>query len=132
MRAIDTNIVVRFLTANDAGQHALAVRLILREEVFVPTTVLLETEWVLRSLGLDPKSIIGRLRDFGGLETVTFEDRAGTARAFGMVEAGADFADALHLSRAAACDDLVTFDRAFARLAGTLDETPVTLLTETG
>ncbi|MFX8316487.1 PIN domain-containing protein, partial [Acinetobacter baumannii] len=49
MRAIDTNVIVRFLTADDATQAAVARRAIEAGDIFIPTTVLLETEWVLRS-----------------------------------------------------------------------------------
>ena len=50
MLAIDTNIVVRYLTADHPEQSPKAKWLIDGEEVFVCTTVLLETEWVLRSV----------------------------------------------------------------------------------
>ena len=49
MRAIDTNVIVRFLTADDLAQAAVARRAIEAGDIFIPTTVLLETEWVLRS-----------------------------------------------------------------------------------
>ena len=48
MLAIDTNIIVRLLTNDDPDQAAKAKSLIEGAEVFVATTVLLETEWVLR------------------------------------------------------------------------------------
>jgi predicted nucleic-acid-binding protein len=46
--AIDTNVIIRYLTRDDAEQFAKANALIGAEDVFVCTTVLLETEWVLR------------------------------------------------------------------------------------
>jgi len=49
VRAIDTNVIVRFLTADDAAQAAVARRAIEAGDIFIPTTVLFETEWVLRS-----------------------------------------------------------------------------------
>ena len=48
MLAVDTNIIVRYLTADDLEQFAKASALIHHEDVYVCTTVLLETEWVLR------------------------------------------------------------------------------------
>src|SRR5271165_3450212 len=50
MLAIDTNLVVRYLVGDDPGQAARARSLIDNNDVFVCTTVLLETEWVLRSV----------------------------------------------------------------------------------
>ena len=48
MLAVDTNVIVRYLTGDDAEQFAKASALIRDEDVYVCTTVLLETEWVLR------------------------------------------------------------------------------------
>jgi hypothetical protein len=48
MFAVDTNVVVRYLVNDNAAQAARARRLVEREDIFVPLTVLLETEWVLR------------------------------------------------------------------------------------
>jgi predicted nucleic acid-binding protein len=48
MLAIDTNVVVRYLTGDDPDQAAKARRIVDGEAVLVTTTVLLETEWVLR------------------------------------------------------------------------------------
>ena len=48
MIAIDTNIVVRVLTADDPGQTKIAAELLRANAVWISKTVLLETEWVLR------------------------------------------------------------------------------------
>ena len=48
MLAVDTNVIVRYLTRDDAEQFARASVLIQNEDVYVCMTVLLETEWVLR------------------------------------------------------------------------------------
>jgi predicted nucleic acid-binding protein len=45
MLAIDTSLMVRYLVGDDPGQAARARRLIDNNDVFVCTTVLLETEW---------------------------------------------------------------------------------------
>ena len=50
MRAVDTKVVVRYLTGDDPGQSAGARTVIDAGDVFVGTTVLLEGEWVLRSV----------------------------------------------------------------------------------
>jgi len=48
MLAVDTNVIVRYLTRDDAAQFAKADALVKNNDVYVCTTVLLETEWVLR------------------------------------------------------------------------------------
>ena len=51
MIAVDTNILVRYLTNDDAEQAQLAIDLLNgSEHIWLPKTVLLETEWVLRSV----------------------------------------------------------------------------------
>lgn len=118
MLAIDTDLVVRYLTGDHPQQSAKAKAVINREEVFVSTTVMLETEWVLRSAyGFDAKRVCKALRDFGGLATVMFEDSGLVAFALDRMEDGMDFADALHLGRAASCDAFLTFDQRFVRSA---------------
>lgn len=49
MIAFDTNLLVRILVMDHPEQVAIARRLMARETIFVSRTVLLETEWVLRS-----------------------------------------------------------------------------------
>ena len=50
MLAIDTNVVVRYLTDDHPGQSPRARGLIDGQAVFVAVTVILEVEWVLRSV----------------------------------------------------------------------------------
>ena len=50
MLAIDTNLVVRYLTADYPQQSPKAKALIDSEDVSVCTTVLLESDWVVRSV----------------------------------------------------------------------------------
>ena len=68
MLAIDTNLIVRYLVGDEPGQAARARRLIDNNDVFVCTTVLLETEWVLRSVyGFSAVQCAKALSDFAGL-----------------------------------------------------------------
>lgn len=121
MLAIDTNVVVRYLAGDHPEQSRKARALIDSEDIFVCTTVLLETEWVLRSVyGLTPIEAAKALNDFAGLESVTLEDAPLVAKALDWVTQGMDFADALHLAKAEGCDAMVTFDRRFARIASKL------------
>ncbi|WP_342760702.1 type II toxin-antitoxin system VapC family toxin [Bradyrhizobium sp. CSA207] len=105
MLAIDANLVVRYLTGDHSQQSAKAKAIIEAEEVFVCTTVMLETEWVLRSAyGFDAKRVCKALRGFGGLSNVVLEDPGLVAFALDRMDEGMDFADSLHLGRAASCD----------------------------
>lgn len=126
MRAIDTNVVVRYLTGDHPQQSKKAKALIEGETVFVATTVLLETEWVLRGVyGLGQPDVVRALRAFAGLSTVTLEDASLAARALDWSAQGMDFADALHLARASACAAFQTFDRRFVSAAGKLADIEV-------
>ena len=126
MRAIDTNVIVRFLTADDASQAKAARRLIEAGDLFVGTTVMLEAEWVLRSgYGFDAAQIARGLSDLGGLEGITLEEPAEVAQALDWMGAGMDFADALHLARSSHCSAFVTFDRKLQKQARGLAALPV-------
>lgn len=121
MLAIDTNLIVRYLTGDHPRQSAQARDLIDSEDVFVATTVLLEAEWVLRSVyGYAASPLAQALRAFAGLPHVTVEDPSLAAQALDWMEQGLDFADALHLAKATGCDAFVSFDRRFARAANRL------------
>lgn len=118
MFAVDTNLIVRYLTGDHPKQSRRARALIDGEPVFVGVTVVLEVEWVLRNTyEYRPADAARALRAFGGLPTVTIEDGSAVATALDLAEKGLDFADALHLSRAAHCDGFASFDRTFVRAA---------------
>jgi predicted nucleic acid-binding protein len=118
MLAIDTNLVVRYLTGDHPTQAAQARKLIDEEDVFVCTTVLFETEWVLRGVYAYAAGPLAKaLRAFAGLQHVTIQDAAAAAQALDWMDRGMDFADALHLATARECDGFVSFDRHFARAA---------------
>lgn len=126
MRAIDTNILVRFLTADDAKQAKAARVVIEGGDVFVATTVVLETEWVLRAgYGFPATAIAAGLRGFGGLPGIAFEEPAEVAQALDWLGQGMDFADALHLVKAGHCSTFVTFDHKLAKRAKGLAPIPV-------
>ena len=118
MFAVDTNVVVRYLVNDDAAQAARARRLVEREDIFVPLTVLLETEWVLRGVyGFAPAHVVRALRRFAGLARVTIESASVAAVAMDWAESGIDFADALHLAAAQPHAAFVSFDKALVKSA---------------
>ena len=126
MRAIDTNIIVRVLTADDASQAKAARRVIEAGDIFIGTTVVLETEWVLRAgYGFGTEQIAAGLRGLFGLAGVTVEETAETAQALDWMSDGMDFADALHLARSSHCSAFVSFDRKLAKRAKGMPSIPV-------
>ena len=118
MIAIDTNILVRYLTGDHPAQSRKARALVDGAEIFIGRTVMLESEWVLRSVyGYSTMQVSRALRAFAGLPRVTVESPAMLAQALDLAEGGMDFADALHLPAAGDCEFMATFDRKFIRAA---------------
>ena len=111
MIAVDTNVVVRLLTRDDAAQFARAAALFASDEIWIAKTVLLETEWVLRSLyHYKPAQVEAAVRGLVGLPNVSVEDGAAIARAFQLLSAGLDLADALHVACPGEAESFATFD----------------------
>lgn len=126
MRALDTNIVVRYLTGDDPDQAAKARAVIDAGPVFVSTTVLLECDWVLRSAyGFGGGEVAAALRAFAGLPSVLVESSAMLAQALDRAASGMDLADSLHLGAAGRCEAMLTFDRRFIEMA---EDTPVKVM----
>lgn len=119
MRAVDTNILARFYLRDDPAQADLATNVLSVGDVFVPKTVMLELEWVLRYVADQPgDKVIECLAHLIALPGVIVEDRDEVEAALGHCRSGIDFADALHLVASKSCTELLTFDdRGFARRA---------------
>jgi predicted nucleic-acid-binding protein len=121
MLAVDTNVLVRFITADDPRQSARARALIEKNDIFVATTVLLETEWVLRSIyTFEPAEVAGAFEAVAGLPRLTLENPEASAKALEWMRRGMDFADALHLAASSGCDGFLSFDTDLARQAKTI------------
>ena len=119
MIAVDTNVLVRFLTRDDPTQFSRATALFDSEEIWIAKTVLLETEWELRRLHSFSAAELGAgLRALAGLSNVHFEDEVGVARAFELWSKGLDFADALHLVSRGEAEEFATFDNKLVKRAG--------------
>lgn len=119
MIAVDTNVLVRLLTADDPSQTERAVKLFRNEQILIPKTVLLETEWVLRfSYKLSPEVIGTAFRRVFGLPQVRIEDPLVAIIALQGYDDGMDFADALHLASAGNAQAFATFDVALKKRAG--------------
>jgi predicted nucleic-acid-binding protein len=114
--AVDTSVLVRLITKDEIAQAARAARLVQKEQVWVAKTVLLETDWVLRSLyGFAPQDVRDALRKLAGLPSVEVEDPLAVAQALSWLDAGIDFADGLHLASRGEAKSFATFDERFAK-----------------
>ena len=118
MTAVDTNVVVRLLTADDPKQAAAAKSLFTSEPIWIAKTVLLETGWVLRSLyGFEAGAIRDAFLKLLGLKNVHMEDESSVAAALALTVHGIEFADAMHLSSKPPGAVFVSFDQSFVRRA---------------
>lgn len=119
MIAVDTNVLVRYVTNDDPQQARRAADLLAGPEtVHVPHSVLLEMEWVLRAVyGLERAAILTAFRQVLGLPSTHVDQPGLVALILDRYERGFDFADALHLASAGTASPLYTFDRRFARIA---------------
>ena len=118
MVAVDTNVVVRLLTADDPDQTRRAAALFAAESIFLAKSVLLETEWVLRHCyRLERPALLRSLRLLSGLPGVIVESAAEVATALAAFESGLDFADALHLAASRHVGRFATFDEKLVRRA---------------
>lgn len=127
MAALDTNILVRFVVQDDAAQAGFARRLIRQavstgERLFVPVSVALELEWVLRSsFGFSKDDVIRALSDLAAAEGLTFESE--TALEFSLahyMSSSADYSDCVHAALALQAGEapLWTFDRKASKVPG--------------
>jgi len=109
--AADTNVIIRLLTDDEPRQTEQSRRLFETETIFLPKTVLLEAEWVLRRLyRLDPLPVTKALDGLVSLPNVRCEDEAAVRQALDWKREGMDFADALHLASSRTTSRFATFD----------------------
>lgn len=133
MIAVDTNVIVRLVTADDPGQLETARALFQGGDLWICRTVLLETEWVLRySYELNRTVIQEIFRKLLGYSGLQMEARDAVLRALVLYDRGMDFADALHLVSSGEADLFATFDRPFAKLAQDLESEPQVMLLKAG
>jgi predicted nucleic-acid-binding protein len=120
MTALDTNVLVRFLTRDDESQFQKVLRMLDRKRAtfFVNDLVLVETDWVLRSLydwqGQEVADAFARLTT---IHNLTFENESRLRSSLKALREGADLADELIVR---SCRDrgakaFVTFDKDIVR-----------------
>ena len=126
MKAIDTNLLVRFLVKDDIKQASRARKLIESNTIFIPKTVLLETEWVLRyTYEFDRAAVNQALEKVCGLSQVTVENASSVTQALFWHADGFDFADALHLASSQNAQSFFSFDRSLRQKAKQAHTIPV-------
>ena len=118
MTAVDTNVIVRLLTRDDEAQFQKARKIFSSRDVFIPNTVLMETEWVLRfAYRFEPTEIRMSFTRLLGLPNVHVNNPDLVYQAIQWHESGLDFADALHLATSQQHSSFLTFDNKFIRKA---------------
>ena len=108
-----------------ATAHRVADAIAAAPACFVPITVVLELEWVLRGAYRLPRDAI--IRAFRGLMAIRhlhLEQEDQVLQALDAYAQGLDFAEALHLLRSEGCSALLSFDQPLARQASKLALTP--------
>lgn len=115
--AVDTNVWIRYVTNDDPVQAKRAVKLLsAADSVYVPKTVLLELEWVLRAAYALPRAaILKAMLHILGLPVVSVEQPAQVAQALDWFRDGLDFADALHVAGCGTIDSFHSFDADLVR-----------------
>ncbi len=127
VRAIDTNILARYLLEDDPHQSPIAVG-IMATDVFIPVTVLLELGWLLMSRYRQSRlDTAAALRDIIDLPSVTVADAARIRWAIVRFAEGADIADMIHLTCSIPAGSFATFDSDIYHAAG--EDTPVKIET---
>jgi predicted nucleic-acid-binding protein len=128
--AVDTNVLVRYLTWDDDGQARAAANILeTATAAFVSNVVVCELAWVLkRAYAYADKQIAEAIRELMLTQSIELNHMAAEA-GLKQLAKGGDFADGVIQFEAHSvhCDRLVTFDRKFARDGKLL---PITLLEE--
>ena len=117
--AIDTNVLVRYLTGDDEIQMAAASAVIESgDTLFIATIVLCEVVWVLKKAyryrRTEIVQILQRVIESRNVEV----DRPAAESGLAALRLGADFADGVVQYEAgrARCDWIVTFDQVFDQM----------------
>ncbi|MDE2704962.1 MAG: type II toxin-antitoxin system VapC family toxin [Gemmatimonadota bacterium] len=126
MKALDTNVLVRFLVRNDKKQAEIVYRLFKRAEskndpFFVPLLVVLETIWILESVyEISREEIRASLQKLLLMPILIFEAQSALQRTLSSAQTNKiDLADLLiaHSAKFSNCDGVLTFDKKASKFA---------------
>lgn len=124
MIGLDTNVLARYFVEEDSADAATtaqrqAARQLIEsgQELFLPKTVALELEWVLRGYyGFPVESVLQVFEQLLSHPSLHVEDRPDLEQAVAGLRSGIEFADALHHASCRDCETIASFnDRGFAR-----------------
>jgi len=127
MRAVDTNVLVRYIANDDPKQADAVARLFEecsanREAIFIPVLVLCELIWVLdRSFAQTRAELIEGIERLVRTGFFRFEQDSVVRQCLDQYRNGkASFANYVigEISRQAGCRDTVSFDRALKGASG--------------
>lgn len=126
MNAVDTNILIRWLTRDDPHQSALADQ-VLSQPVLVPLTVLIEVAWVLagRAYQFNRQELNDAFRTLMDLKTVRLASDEGVRWALDRHLAGAHLADMIHIIASRGADAFLTFEKRLGERAGVDTPLPI-------
>ena len=117
-KAVDTNVFVRLFVEDNPDQYRRANAVFDAHTVFVLNTVLIESEWVLRSIyHFSPVQIVPLMQAALEVRSIEFEDIQIVRKAVSAFAGGMNFADAMLLFSAVDCDEIFSFDAPFRRKA---------------
>ncbi|MCP9917756.1 type II toxin-antitoxin system VapC family toxin [Cyanobium sp. ATX 6F1] len=133
MIGLDTNVLARYFVEEARGDAATeaqrqASRQLIEsgQDLFLPKTVTLELEWVLRGYyGFPVEQVLQVLDQLLSHPCLEIEDRPDQEQAVAGLRSGLDFADALHHASCRHCETIASFDdRGFARRIRQLNLSP--------
>jgi len=120
MKALDTNVLIRFLVADDEKQ-ANRVRSLFKQaesdqhKLYVPILVVLEMLWVLESVyKISRQQILDALQNLLLMPILQFDEQSALQGFIHSAKAGTeDLSDLLiaHSAVEAGCEDVLTFDK---------------------
>lgn len=126
MRAVDTNILARFILNDDDAQTSIANDVI-RGGVYVSLSVWMELVWLLGARYRFSRDMIAEALEVTMKIDVVVTPEA-AFWALDRYRLGADLADMIHLIEAQAHEGFHTFDRGMKKDAGAASPVPVELL----
>lgn len=127
MRGLDTNVLVRYLAADDKRQLAAVEELVEesrrnREPLFLSTIVLCELIWVLaRRYGQSKSDLVNHLQQILDMDLFQVEHDSLVRRSLEAYRHGkGSFSDYLigEINKHHGCRNVVTFDRALKNSSG--------------
>jgi predicted nucleic-acid-binding protein len=120
MKAVDTNVIVRFLVRDDERQAQIVYRTFKqvennKEALFVPLLVVIETIWVLESVyEISRREILESINDLLLMPILEFEAQSAIQSFISSAqETKIELSDLLiaHSSKLSGCNCVLTFDK---------------------